>query len=175
MAWPADGSVWLYPAYAFVSDQGERMIVLAVPDDGLAARAPWRSAGAAAVVEPAVDPAVEPAPRDEPLASNAHVRRPFQPVRRDLQAAARQGPPDRRGRRRGPPGDPHGPARGRRQRHVVRHVVARIREQAVGEQVSQALDPGQQVVKIVNAGAHRHPRRRDPQDHLRRRGRRRSC
>ena len=34
---------------------------------------------------------------------------------------------------------------------VVRNVVARIREQAVGTRVSQALDPGQQVVKIVNA------------------------
>jgi len=34
---------------------------------------------------------------------------------------------------------------------VVRSVVARIREQAVGTQVSKALDPGQQVVKIVNA------------------------
>ena len=33
---------------------------------------------------------------------------------------------------------------------VVRGVVARIREQAVGADVSQALDPGQQVVKIVN-------------------------
>ncbi len=34
---------------------------------------------------------------------------------------------------------------------VVRDVTARIREQAVGADVSQALDPGQQVVKIVNA------------------------
>ena len=34
---------------------------------------------------------------------------------------------------------------------VVRNVVARIREQAVGVSLSQALDPGQQVVKIVNA------------------------
>jgi signal recognition particle subunit SRP54 len=34
---------------------------------------------------------------------------------------------------------------------VVRNVTARIREQAVGSQVSEALDPGQQVVKIVNA------------------------
>jgi len=34
---------------------------------------------------------------------------------------------------------------------VVRNVVARIREQAVGVARSQALDPGQQVVKIVNA------------------------
>ena len=34
---------------------------------------------------------------------------------------------------------------------VVRNVVARIREQAVGVAVSEALDPGQQVVKIVNA------------------------
>jgi signal recognition particle subunit SRP54 len=34
---------------------------------------------------------------------------------------------------------------------VVRTVVARIREQAVGVALSQALDPSQQVVKIVNA------------------------
>jgi signal recognition particle subunit SRP54 len=34
---------------------------------------------------------------------------------------------------------------------VVRNVVARIREQAVGVRLSQALDPGQQVVKIVNS------------------------
>jgi signal recognition particle subunit SRP54 len=34
---------------------------------------------------------------------------------------------------------------------VVRNVVARIREQAVGAALSQALDPGQQIVKIVNA------------------------
>jgi signal recognition particle subunit SRP54 len=33
---------------------------------------------------------------------------------------------------------------------VVRNVVARIREQAIGVTVSQALDPSQQVVKIVN-------------------------
>ena len=34
---------------------------------------------------------------------------------------------------------------------VVRNVVARIREQAIGVSLSKALDPGQQVVKIVNA------------------------
>ncbi|MCU1360688.1 MAG: ffh [Ilumatobacteraceae bacterium] len=34
---------------------------------------------------------------------------------------------------------------------VVRNVVARIREQAIGVSLSQALDPSQQVVKIVNA------------------------
>jgi len=34
---------------------------------------------------------------------------------------------------------------------VVRAVVGRIREQAVGATLSQALDPSQQVVKIVNA------------------------
>jgi signal recognition particle subunit SRP54 len=34
---------------------------------------------------------------------------------------------------------------------VVRNVTARIREQAVGTAVSEALDPGQQVIKIVNA------------------------
>jgi signal recognition particle subunit SRP54 len=33
---------------------------------------------------------------------------------------------------------------------VVRNVIARIREQAVGARLSQALDPGQQIVKIVN-------------------------
>ena len=33
---------------------------------------------------------------------------------------------------------------------VVRNVTARIREQAVGAKLSQALDPGQQVVKIVS-------------------------
>ncbi|MEI7547403.1 MAG: signal recognition particle protein [Actinomycetota bacterium] len=34
---------------------------------------------------------------------------------------------------------------------VVRNVVARIREQAVGARLSEVLDPGQQVIKIVNA------------------------
>jgi signal recognition particle subunit SRP54 len=34
---------------------------------------------------------------------------------------------------------------------VVRNVTARIREQAVGARLSQALDPGQQIVKIVNS------------------------
>ncbi len=33
---------------------------------------------------------------------------------------------------------------------VVRNVTARIREQAVGAKLSQALDPGQQIIKIVN-------------------------
>lgn len=33
---------------------------------------------------------------------------------------------------------------------VARNVVARIREQAVGAELSKALDPGQQIVKIVN-------------------------
>ena len=33
---------------------------------------------------------------------------------------------------------------------VVRNVVARIREQTIGVALSQALDPSQQVVKIVN-------------------------
>lgn len=34
---------------------------------------------------------------------------------------------------------------------VVRDVVARIREAAIGVTVSQALDPSQQIIKIVNA------------------------
>ncbi|MSX20767.1 MAG: signal recognition particle protein, partial [Actinobacteria bacterium] len=33
---------------------------------------------------------------------------------------------------------------------VVRSVVSRIREQAIGIELSKALDPGQQVIKIVN-------------------------
>ena len=33
---------------------------------------------------------------------------------------------------------------------VVRNVVARIRDQAVGAELSKALDPGQQIIKIVN-------------------------
>ena len=33
---------------------------------------------------------------------------------------------------------------------VVRNVTARIREQAVGARLSQALDPSQQIIKIVN-------------------------
>jgi len=33
---------------------------------------------------------------------------------------------------------------------VVRDVIARIRDQAVGAKLSQALDPGQQIVKIVS-------------------------
>lgn len=33
---------------------------------------------------------------------------------------------------------------------VVRSVVARIREQAIGAELSKALDPGQQIVKIVS-------------------------
>ncbi|MDO8391224.1 MAG: signal recognition particle protein [Actinomycetota bacterium] len=34
---------------------------------------------------------------------------------------------------------------------VVRNVVGRIREQAIGARLSEVLDPGQQVIKIVNA------------------------
>jgi len=34
---------------------------------------------------------------------------------------------------------------------VVRNVIERIRVQAVGSKVSEALDPGQQIIKIVNA------------------------
>jgi signal recognition particle subunit SRP54 len=34
---------------------------------------------------------------------------------------------------------------------VVRHVVARIREQTVGLELSKALSPSQQIIKVVNA------------------------
>ncbi|HEX8990934.1 MAG TPA: signal recognition particle receptor subunit alpha, partial [Anaerolineales bacterium] len=33
---------------------------------------------------------------------------------------------------------------------VVKALIARIRERAVGAEVSKALNPGQQVIKIVN-------------------------
>ncbi|HBU01688.1 MAG TPA: signal recognition particle protein, partial [Acidimicrobiaceae bacterium] len=33
---------------------------------------------------------------------------------------------------------------------VVKNFCARVRDRAVGEEVSKALNPGQQMVKIVN-------------------------
>ena len=45
---------------------------------------------------------------------------------------------------------------------VVRAFVARIKDRAKGAEVSGALNPAQQVVKIVNEELDRHPRRRDP-------------
>ena len=45
---------------------------------------------------------------------------------------------------------------------VVREFVTRIKERARGAEVSAALNPAQQVVKIVNEELDRHPRRRDP-------------
>ena len=46
---------------------------------------------------------------------------------------------------------------------VVRAFINRIKERAKGAEVSGALNPAQQVVKIVNEELDRHPRRRDPQ------------
>jgi signal recognition particle subunit SRP54 len=40
---------------------------------------------------------------------------------------------------------------------VVKGIVERLREQLVGEEVSKALNPSQQVIKAVDAGA-RHAR-----------------
>ena len=45
---------------------------------------------------------------------------------------------------------------------VVREFVARIKERAKGAEVSGALNPAQQVVKIVNEELVDDPRRRDP-------------
>ena len=45
---------------------------------------------------------------------------------------------------------------------VVREFVSRIKERARGAEVSAALNPAQQVVKIVNEELDRNPRRRDP-------------
>ena len=44
---------------------------------------------------------------------------------------------------------------------VVRDFIARIKERAKGAEVSGALNPAQQVVKIVNEELDRHPRRPD--------------
>ena len=45
---------------------------------------------------------------------------------------------------------------------VVRQFIARIKERARGEEVSRALNPAQQVIKIVNEELVADPRRRDP-------------
>ena len=45
---------------------------------------------------------------------------------------------------------------------VVREFVAAVKERARGAEVSQALNPAQQVVKIVNEELVDDPRRRDP-------------
>ena len=45
---------------------------------------------------------------------------------------------------------------------VVRQFIAAIKERARGEEVIRALNPAQQVIKIVNEELDRHPRRRDP-------------
>ena len=50
---------------------------------------------------------------------------------------------------------------------VVKEFVAAVKERARGEEVSQALNPAQQVVKIVNEELVDDPRRRDPPDPLR--------
>ena len=47
---------------------------------------------------------------------------------------------------------------------VVRGFIARVKERAKGAEVSGALNPAQQVVKIVNEELVAHPRRRDPAD-----------
>ena len=50
---------------------------------------------------------------------------------------------------------------------VVRNVIARIREQAVGAKLSQALDPEPADHQDRQRRAHRDARRRDAEDHLR--------
>ena len=56
---------------------------------------------------------------------------------------------------------------------VVKHFTHAVRERALGAEVSGALNPAQQVVKIVNDGARRHPRGPDPHVCSSRRTRRR--
>ena len=50
---------------------------------------------------------------------------------------------------------------------VVKKFTSAVRERALGAEVSGALNPGQQVVKIVNEELVEHPRRRDPDDPVR--------
>ena len=47
---------------------------------------------------------------------------------------------------------------------VVREFTGRVRERALGAEVSGALNPSQQIVKIVNEELVGDPRRRDPPD-----------
>ena len=50
---------------------------------------------------------------------------------------------------------------------VVRAFIAAVKERARGEEVSKALNPAQQVIKIVNEELVADPRRRDPPAGLR--------
>ena len=50
---------------------------------------------------------------------------------------------------------------------VVRAFIKQVKERALGVEVSQALNPAQQVVKIVNEELVGDPRRRDPAAALR--------
>ena len=50
---------------------------------------------------------------------------------------------------------------------VVRQFTSAVRERALGAEVSGALNPAQQVVKIVNDELVAHPRRPDPPDRVR--------
>ena len=45
---------------------------------------------------------------------------------------------------------------------VVKAFIAPVKERARGAEVSQALNPAQQVIKIVHEELVAHPRRRDP-------------
>ena len=68
---------------------------------------------------------------------------PVRPLRRDLQAPPRQGPPERGRRRRGPARDPRRPARGRRQLHASSRTVVEPHPGAacVGAELLQGLSP----------------------------------
>ena len=80
-----------------------------------------------------------------------HVRVTVRTVRGDLQSPPGQGPPDRGRRRRGPPRDPGRPARGRRQRHASPAASSTgCARPAVGAELSKALNPAEQVIKLVH-------------------------
>ena len=58
---------------------------------------------------------------------------------------------------------------------VVRGLVARIRERCLGVELTEALNPAQQVIDIVHQELISHPGRRDAPDHLRPQAARPSC
>ena len=71
-------------------------------------------------------------------------------------------------RRRGAARDPRRAARGRRQPHGRPQLRRRgSASSAVGADLAKALNPAQQVIKIVNEELITRPRRRDAEDHLR--------
>ena len=78
------------------------------------------------------------------------VRHPLRPPRRHLQEPARQGPAVRGRHRRHRARDPIALLEADVALPVVKDFIAAVKERARGAEVSEALNPAQQVIKIVN-------------------------